>query len=181
MTNKKIEVSVALAPSVFVLMNVALAAQDKYTLKFANGITFSGFRHYESCQTVAVSQTDSGIKAILASTTMIKAYREGAPDNGKPFPDDSKIVKIEWNKGPNPVSPYSVNVPGPLKSVSFIERDSKRFPGTRNWEYAQFLHDPATKTFKPSGTTATVAKTFCYHCHTLVKQRDYIFTHCVQR
>ena len=27
---------------------------------------------------------------------MIDAYRAGIPGNGKPFPDGSKIAKIEW-------------------------------------------------------------------------------------
>jgi hypothetical protein len=27
---------------------------------------------------------------------MIKAYRAGIPDNGKRFPDGSKIAKLEW-------------------------------------------------------------------------------------
>ena len=172
MTNKKIEVSVVLAPSVFVLMNVALAAQDKYTLKFANGITFSEFRHYESCQTVAVSQTDSGIKAILASTTMIKAYREGAPDNGKPFPDDSKIVKIEWTFKRNRVAPYFVNVPDTLKAVDVIEKDTTRFPDTHGWAYANFIYDAASDTFTPEGTEPNCG----YACHTTVAAKDYIFT-----
>jgi hypothetical protein len=29
---------------------------------------------------------------------MMQAYREGIPANGKPFPEGSKIVKIEWLK-----------------------------------------------------------------------------------
>jgi hypothetical protein len=39
------------------------------------------------------------------------------------------VVKIEWSKKKNSVSPYFVEVPDTLKSVSFIEKDSRRFPG----------------------------------------------------
>jgi len=39
----------------------------------------------------------------------------------------------------NPQSPYLVEVPDTLKSVSFIEKDSKRFPDMNEWEYAQFV------------------------------------------
>ena len=48
---------------------------------------------------------------------MIKAYKEGIPDNGEPFPEGSKIVKIEWIKRKNPASPYFVEVPGHVKDA----------------------------------------------------------------
>jgi hypothetical protein len=68
---------------------------------------------------------------------MINAYKEGIPGNGKPFPEGSMV--IEWSKKKNSVSTYFVEVPDTLKSVSFIEKDSKRFPDTSGWGYAQFL------------------------------------------
>ena len=117
-------------------MGLALAAQDRFTLKAPNGVGFSEFRGYESWQTVAPSQTDEGLKVILANTVMINAYRVGIPGNGKPFPEGSAIVKIEWAKKKNPESPYLVMVPDSLKSVSFIKKDSKRFPDTSGWGYA---------------------------------------------
>jgi hypothetical protein len=150
-------------------------AQDKYTLKAPNGVAFSEFRGYESWQSVAVSATEDGIKAILANPEMIKAYRDGVPGNGKPFPDGSKVVKIEWKKKKNPDSPYFVEVPETLKSVSFIQKDSKRFPDTSGWGYAQFNYDTASTTFTPFGKDASFATT-CYKCHTIVKDQDYIFT-----
>jgi len=47
-----------------------------------------------------------------------------------------------WTFKRNTVSPYFVNVPDTLKSVSFIEKDVKRFPNTHGWAYAQFTYDP---------------------------------------
>jgi Cytochrome P460 len=79
-----------------VLGSMAVAAQDKYTLKVPNGLAFSEFRGYENWQNVAVSQTENGIKVIVANPAMIKAYRDGIPGNGKRFPDGSKVAKIEW-------------------------------------------------------------------------------------
>jgi Cytochrome P460 len=87
---------------------------------------------------VAVSQTEDGIKAILGNPAMINANKEGIPGNGKPFPEGSMVVKIEWSKKKEPCVPYFVEVPDTLKSVSFIEKDSKRFPDTSGWGYAQF-------------------------------------------
>jgi len=176
MKSKNIPAIVIVLVSLSVLAGMAFAAQDKYTLKAPNGVAFSEFRGYEKWQDVAVSQTDTGIKAILANPTMIKAYQEGIPGNGKPFPEGSMIVKIEWTRNANPVSPYSVEVPGALKSVSFIEKDSKRFPDTSGWGYAQFLYNPASKTFKPFGSDSSFGRKYCYQCHTIVKARDYIFT-----
>ena len=43
-------------------------------------------------------------------------------------------------------------VPDTLMSVSFIKKDSKRFPNTRGWAYAQFVYDPATATFRLKAT-----------------------------
>ncbi len=159
----------------------ALAEQDRYTLTAPDGVAFSEFKGYDQWQDVAVSTTDTGIKAILGNPAMIAAYKEGIPGNGKAFPDGAVIVKIEWAKAPNPVSPYSVEVPTTLKSVSFIEKDSKRFPDTSGWGYAQFLYDPATRTFKPYGTDSSFGKKVCYQCHTIVAQRDYIFTNYPER
>jgi hypothetical protein len=147
MKSRKILAVVITAVSLCGLAIMAHAKQDKYTVKALNGVAFSEFRGYEDWQVVAPSQTDDGIKAILANPVMINAYREGIPGNGKPFPEGAKIVKIEWSKKTNPESPYSVTVPDTLKSVSFIEKDSKRFPDTSGWGYAQFLYDPVTDTF----------------------------------
>jgi len=81
-------------------------------------------------------------------------------------------VKIEWAPKKNAESPYFVMVPDALKSVSFIEKDSRRFPKTSGWAYAQFVYDAASDTFKPSGTGAACG----YGCHTAVAAKDYIFT-----
>jgi hypothetical protein len=97
----------------------ALASQDRYTLKIPNGLAFSDFRGYEDWQVVAPSQTDAAnvIRVILANPVMMKAYRAGIPANGKPFPDGSKIAKIEWKPKKITDPPFSTSapdtVPGP--------------------------------------------------------------------
>jgi len=151
---------------------LALAAQDRSSLKVPGGLSFAEFKGYESWQAVAPSQTKDSLKSIAANDVMIRAYRSGLPARGKAFPEGSKIVKIEWAARQNTASPYFVMVPGALKSVSFIEKDSRRFPKTHGWAYAQFLYDPATRTLKPNGTGAECG----YACHTSVATQDYIFT-----
>jgi hypothetical protein len=159
-----------------VASSTARAAQDRYTLKAPNGVSFSEFRGYETWQDVAVSQVPDGIKVIAANKAMIGAYRSGVPGNGKPFPEGSMVVKIEWSQKKNPESPYPVTIPDKLMSVSFIEKDSKRFPQTSGWGYAQFLYNPASDAFKAYGSDASFGKQVCYACHTGVKSKDYIFT-----
>ena len=159
------------------LGGIALAAQDRSTLKIPNGLAFSEFRGYEAWQAVAPSQVKDGIKVIAANEVMMKAFRAGLPAKGKTFPEGSKVVKIEWAQKQNPASPYFVTVPDTLMSVSFIEKDSKRFPKTHGWAYAQFLYDPASRTLKPSGNGAECG----YACHTAVAAQDYIFTAYAQR
>src|SRR5208283_6128877 len=112
-----------------------MAQQDKYTLQVPNGLPFSDFRGYENWQVVAVSQTDDLLKVIVANPTMIDAYRAGVPGNGKTFPYGSKIAKIKWKPKKNTEAPFSVMVPDTLQDVLLIEKDNKRFPGTKGWAY----------------------------------------------
>jgi hypothetical protein len=162
--------------SLAVLGGIALAAQDRYTLKIPDGLAFSDFRGYDTWQTVAVSETEGSVKAILANPVMIAAYKAGIPDNGKPFPEGSKVVKIEWVKKKNTVSPYFVEVPDTLKTLGFIEKDSKRFPQTHGWAYADWAYEAASDTFKPAEPLSATGHECGYACHTTVAAHDYIFT-----
>jgi hypothetical protein len=176
MTLKKMPAVLLMMITLAILVRMALADQDKWTVKVPNGISFSELKGYENWEDVAVSQTNTSVKAILANPKMIQVYREGIPGNGKDLPDGSKVVRIEWLKKQNTESPYPVWVPDKPKSVSFIEKDSKRFTDTSGWRQAQFLFDPQTKTFKAFGKDAFLGKKVCYQCHTIVKAKDYIFT-----
>jgi Cytochrome P460 len=149
------------------------AQQDKYTLQVPNGLKFSDFRGYENWQVVAVSQTDDLLKVMVANPTMMDAYRAGVPGNGKPFPDGSKIAKIEWKPKASTESPFSVRIPESLQDVFLIEKDGKRFPATKGWAYAVFDYTPATDKFTPD---ATGTVTCGFACHTRVANKDYIFT-----
>jgi hypothetical protein len=97
----------------------------------------------------------------VANPTMINAHRDGIPGNGKPFPDGPRIVKIEWSPKKNPESPCDVNVPDTLTRVGSIAKDSKQFPETNGWGYAQFTYDPAVAMFTPEETDRSFGKEFC--------------------
>ena len=163
----------ALGIALAVLGGRAFSAQDKYTLRVPDGHAFSDFRGYENWQVVAVSQTEDLLKVMVANPTMIDAYRAGVPGNGKPFPDGSKIAKIEWKPKKSTEAPFSVRVPDTLQDVFFIEKNNKRFPDTKGWAYAAFDYDPASATFKPDPTGVVSCG---FTCHTRVAVKDYIFT-----
>src|SRR6201986_1083458 len=155
---------IIIAVLLVVLGSMAFAAQDKYTVKVPNGLAFSDFRGYEDWKDVAVSQTETNLKVIVANDVMMNAYRQGLPADGKLFPDGSKIAKIEWIPKKNTVSPYFVMVPDTLKAVDLIEKDTKRFPDTHGWAYGDFNYDAASDTFTPQGTDSNCG----YACHTTV-------------
>jgi len=163
----------ALGTALAVLGGSAFSVQDKYTLRVPNGLAFSDFRGYENWQVVAVSQTEDLLKVMVANPTMIDAYRSGVPGNGKSFPEGSKIAKIEWKPKKSTEAPFSVRIPDTLQDVFFIEKNNKKFPGTKGWAYAAFDYDPASDTFKPDPTGVVSCG---FTCHSRVAAKDYIFT-----
>jgi hypothetical protein len=92
---------VVIALVLAVLGGSAISAQEKYIVQVPGGLAFSDFRGYENWEDVAVSQTEDGIKVIVANPVMMAAYRDGLPANGKKFADGSKIAKIEWSSKKN--------------------------------------------------------------------------------
>src|SRR5262245_25636172 len=169
---RKSELTVAIATAMLaVLGGTAIYAQDKYSLRSPSGIAFSDFRGYEDWVVVSSARTDEVLKVIVANPTMIDAYRSGIPGNGKPFPDGSKIAKLQWKPKKSSEAPFVVDVPDTFSQAFFIEKDSKRFPNSGGWGYALFNYDPASDTF-----TADESPSDCGHtCHTIVKVKDYIF------
>jgi hypothetical protein len=94
---RKSKLTIAIAAAVLAILGVtALYAQDKYSLKTPGGIAFSDFRGYEDWSVVSSARTDEVLKVIVANPTMIEAYKAGIPGNGQPFPDGSRIVKLQW-------------------------------------------------------------------------------------
>ena len=161
------------------LVVLALAAEDKYTVKVPDGLAFSEFRGYESWQVVSMSQDGGLMAATLGNPVMIKAYLAGVPGNGKPFPDGAKLAKIHWNPKNLETFPRAT-VPGTQHDVDFMVKDSKRFAATGGWGYAAFDYDPASGAFTP-GTLADkppqAHDARCgFTCHSIVKTRDYVFT-----
>jgi hypothetical protein len=157
----------------------AVSSQDKYALKVPGGLAFSEFRGYESWQVVSISQDGPHVAAILANPVMIKAYEDGIPGNGKPFPNGAKMAKIHWNPKKMEAFP-AATVPGTQADADFMEKDSKRFADSGGWGWAVFDYDTASNTFTPgtlAGKPPQGNDAKCgFVCHTAVKTSDYVFT-----
>jgi hypothetical protein len=173
------KVIMIIAVSLAVLGGMALAQQDKYTLKVPGGLAFSEFRGYERWQVVATSQNDKLLAVILANPVMIDAYLAGIPGNGKHFPDGAMMAKIHWNPKKNQYFP-DTRVPGTQHDVDFMVKDSKRFTDSGGWGWAVFVYDAASDTFRPgtmADTPPQANDAKCgFECHTTVEKRDYVFT-----
>jgi hypothetical protein len=173
---KKVLIRLALLSA---LVSLALAFQDKYTVKVPGGLAFSEFRGYESWQAISISRNEKVMAMTLGNPVMIETYRSGFPGNSKPVPDGAKMAKIHWAPKKNQFFP-DATVPGTLVNVDFMVKDSKRFADSGGWGYAVFDYDAGADTFKPgtsAGTPPQGNDAKCgFACHTVAKTRDYVFT-----
>ena len=69
-----------------------------------------------------------------------------------------------------------MKVPDTLAGIGFMVKDSKRFPDTGGWGYAQFDYDPASDTFTPNTTLQGNDAKCGVACHTLAEAKDFVFT-----
>ena len=159
--------------------------QDKYSLKVPGGLAFAEFRGYENWAVVAIDHTDDLMKVILGNPVVMEAFRSGIPGNGKPFPDGSRMAKVEWRPKKSADAPYDINVPGAIYDLDFMVKDAKRFADSGGWGYAVFRRNPDSDTYEPAtlshkppqGSDAKCGAA----CHTLVKRKDFVFTDYARR
>jgi Cytochrome P460 len=181
MKGKGTLVTAGIAVAVAILgTGAALSAQDRYTVKVPGGLAFSEFKGYETWQTISISHSATLMAVILGNPAMINAYKAGIPANGKPFPDGAKMAKIHWVPKKNETAPGQPTIAGELHDIDFMVKDSKRFADGGGWGYGAFKYNAASAEFTPATTAdqppqANDAK--CgVACHTIVKNRDYVFT-----
>ena len=160
------------------LGGMALAAQDKYTVQVPGGLAFSEFRGYEDWPVVAVSQPEGPRQAQ-------RDRRQSRDDRRLPgrhsrqrqaFPRRLQDREDRWKPKQNAEAPFAVKVPDTLAGVGFMVKDSKRFPDTGGWGYAQFDYDPASDTFTPNTSLQENDAKCGVACHTIVEAKDYVFT-----
>jgi len=169
--NRKHKVSLVGVMALATLGGAAADAQDKYSLKSPGGIALSEFKGYEDWSVVSSARTDEVLKVIVGNPIMVKAYQAGVPGNGRPFPEGTKMVKLQWKPKKSTEAHFAVDVPDVFSQAFVMEKDSARFPMTGGWGYALFNYEAAADKF-----TADPSPADCGHaCHVAVKGKDYIF------
>jgi hypothetical protein len=150
---------------------VAIAQQNKDTVKVPDGLALSEFKGYEKWQVIGTSQSGNIIDVIVGNPQMIAAYEAGLPAEGKKIPDGARMVKIHWNAKKHLDFPAAL-IPDTLHDLDTMVKDSKRFAATGGWGYGQFNYDAASDSFKPLGTGPGCG----FACHTKAASVDYVFT-----
>src|SRR4051812_19098971 len=156
---RRSKLTIAIATAAFAALGgMAVYAADKYALKTPSGIAFSDFKGYEDWSVVSSARTDEVLKVVVANPVMVEAYKAGIPGNGRPFPDGSKIEKLQWKQKKSREPPFVVEVLDISTQPFVIKKDSKRFPDSGGWGSAFLNYDPAPKNF-----TADPSPSDCGH------------------
>jgi hypothetical protein len=133
---------------------------------------------YRDWRLISVNHLAGGnvkqVRAQLGNDIAIKAFREGE----LPFPDGTIIAALHWNEVSSdenndvlatgfPGANLQSFVPASAVNVQFMVKDSKKYPSTGGWGYADFTNG------KPGNEALHQT---CYPCHQPAKDRDYVFT-----
>lgn len=111
------------------------------------------------------------LRVQLANDIAYKAYRDGT----RPFPDGSIIAAIHWTNEESEENdkvfkdfnfPLESSVAGAPVNVQFMVKDSKKYPDSAGWGFADF------KDGKPQSEEVHQA---CFACHVPAAAKDYVF------
>lgn len=114
--------------------------------------------------TVSHRQDNNTLRAILGNDKAIKAARS---EKLKSWPDGAVIAKLVWKEQAHPNWAKAI-VPGEFKAAEAMIKDSKKYATTGGWGFAHWvkgqlkMHDQKTSNK-------------CFGCHTIVKDKDYVF------
>ena len=130
-----------------------------------------GYRDWRLSSVAHEAGNLNDIRAILGNDSAIRAYREGK----LPFPDGTIIARISWKYVPSEENnkvfgrdQSFIAGEAPEWYLQLMVKDSRRYPSTGGWGFAQFDKD---------GKPADEAKhKTCFPCHEPVKARDFVFT-----
>ena len=105
------------------------------------------------------------VRAILGNDIAINAGRTAKTN---PWPDGSIIAKLSWKEHSHERWPQAV-IPGEFAGAEAMIKDSKKYPETGGWAFAHW--EGGNLVINDQEKTAT-----CFACHTIMKDRDYVFT-----
>lgn len=136
------------------------------------GVTLpEGYRDWKLISVAHEAGKNNDIRAILGNDIALEAFRQGVV----PYPDGSVIVRLAWQYEPSPrndavfPAPQSF-VAGDPTNVQVSVKDTKRYPDSGGWGYAQFDNGKPNMDVKLTQS--------CFACHNkLDKASDLVFTH----
>jgi len=136
------------------------------------GVTLpEGYRNWQTISVAHEAGNNNDIRVILGNDVAMKAFRAGTV----PYPDGTIIARLAWkyesSARNNAIFGRDQSfVAGDPTNVQISVKDSKRFPNTDGWGYAQFENDG-----KANQSVALVNA--CYACHKkLPAESDLVFS-----
>ena len=128
----------------------------------------TGYRDWRVISVAHEAGNLNDLRAVLGNDIAIKAYRE----QSLPFPDGAIIARLAWSYIPSEENNKVFGreqsfVAGPPTNVQFMIKDSRKYPATGGWGFAQFTGG------KPVNEAVPKA---CFSCHEPAKARDFVFT-----
>ena len=131
-----------------------------------------GYRDWKLISVAHEEGELNDIRAVLGNDAAIKACREGGEKTV--FPDGSIIARLAWRYSPSEENnkvfgrAQSFVAGPPVNGVQFMVKDSRKYAPTGGWGFAQFDDGKPLK-------DETMLHS-CFTCHTLIKDRDFVFT-----
>jgi hypothetical protein len=122
----------------------------------------AGYRQWELIAPSHVPSFDE-IRAILGNDVSMTAYRAGE----LPFPDGAILAKLAWTYVPSAEFAGAFG-PGPVTSIQFMVKDSKKYAATGGWGFGKFVDG------KPVDEAEHKECFACHQAH--VKNHDFVFT-----
>jgi Cytochrome P460 len=161
-------IGAAMAASVSGAMTFSASGADDESSPIFGVRIPAGYRDWRLISVAHEEGSLNDLRAILGNDIAIEAYR-----NGKlPFPDGTIIARLAWSYDPLEESskafghPQSFVAGRQKNGVQFMVKDSKKYPSTGGWGFAQFNDG------KPADEAV---HSTCASCHETVKARDLVF------
>ncbi len=118
--------------------------------------------------TVRFRKDNGEQRFIYANPTAWKAMQRHV----EKYPKGSMFAKLAFTVKADPLFPNSLS-PARTSRVQFMKKDEKKYASTEGWGYA--LYVPSSKEGNRGGTENAADPVTCYGCHTLAKERDFVF------
>jgi len=134
-----------------------------------NGVTIpDGYRAWQLITVAREEGKLDDLRAILGNDIAVNAARAGK----EAYPDGAILARLAWSYEPLAESaqafgqPQSHVVGHPKNGLQLMVKHSSRYASTGGWGFAQFDGG------KPS---PQAVQNSCFACHSVVKNRDFVF------